>query len=402
MVQQGKVDKVAEKDDYYDAKSIIVLSSPLALDGDYSISSNGGAPNLMQRVFSLFKSVRPGTDLTSFQLPPQFNIPKSQLQCYGEGIYCVGNDLLHQCSSGKTPLDRIASVIAWSISTARPLMFGFAPYNPILGETHHGSRGTLNVLVEQVSHHPPVSALHATDEKANVEVIICEHQVPKFYGTSIEVEAKGTWILNLLNHAESYVLNSPKLSIKFLPVPLVEWVGTIRVQCADSGLEAEFTFKGSSIFSRKQNQKMIKGRIFESSSLKTIFEINGHWDRTVSIKNVRDGTEKIIYNATESMSGLKSPIIQHPKEVLKTESARVWGEVSQGIKSKEWEKAREGKKNIEEKERELAKERERKGETWSPKHFTVTYSKEKGWECSPQQKWVPSAPIVYPTQISTQ
>lgn len=29
-------------------------------------------------------------------------------------------------------------------------MFGVAPYNPILGETHHASRGNLNVLLEQV------------------------------------------------------------------------------------------------------------------------------------------------------------------------------------------------------------------------------------------------------------
>uniref|UniRef100_A0A7N0R903 Oxysterol-binding protein n=1 Tax=Kalanchoe fedtschenkoi TaxID=63787 RepID=A0A7N0R903_KALFE len=310
QVQQDGADEVAEKNDA--ESSIIVLSSPLALDGDYSTGSNGGAPNLMQRVFSLFKNIRPGSDLTSFQLPPQFNIPKSQLQCYGEAIYCVSNDLLHQCNSGKTPLDRIASVVAWSISTARPLMFGFAPYNPILGETHHGSRGTLNVLVEQVSHHPPVSALHATDEKENVEVIICEHQVPKFYGTSIEAEPKGKRILNLLSHGESYVLNSPKLSIKFLPVPNVEWVGTVRVHCVESGLEAEYAFKGSSVLTRKENQKMINGKIFESSTQKTICEIIGHWDRTVSVKSVEHGNQNIIYNAKESISTLKTPTVKHP------------------------------------------------------------------------------------------
>uniref|UniRef100_A0A7N0UER9 Oxysterol-binding protein n=1 Tax=Kalanchoe fedtschenkoi TaxID=63787 RepID=A0A7N0UER9_KALFE len=144
---------------------------------------------------------------------------------------------------------------------------------------------------------------------------------------------------------------------------------------------------------------MIKGRIFESSTLKTICEINGHWDRTVSVKNVDNGKQKIIYNAMESISGLKIPTVKHPTEVSDRESARVWGEVSQGIKSKNWEKAREAKRDIEEKERELARERKRKGEIWSPKHFTVSYSKEKGWECSPRQKWVPSAPIVFPTQL---
>ena len=58
--------------------------------------------------------------------------------------------MLSQCANGKTPIERFMAVVAWNISTLRPLMFGVAPYNPILGETHHVSRGTLNVLLEQV------------------------------------------------------------------------------------------------------------------------------------------------------------------------------------------------------------------------------------------------------------
>jgi hypothetical protein len=34
----------------------------------------------------------------------------------------------------------------------------------------------------QVSHHPPVTALHATDDKENIEMIWCQQPVPKFYG----------------------------------------------------------------------------------------------------------------------------------------------------------------------------------------------------------------------------
>lgn len=35
----------------------------------------------------------------------------------------------------------------------------------------------------QVSHHPPVTALHGTDEKENLEMIWCQHPTPQFYGT---------------------------------------------------------------------------------------------------------------------------------------------------------------------------------------------------------------------------
>lgn len=85
------------------------------------------------------------------QLPPLFNMPKSQLQCYGESVYCINEDYLTRCPRGKSSLERFTSVVAWSISTMRPAIFGLAPFDPILGETHHVSRGSLNVLLEQVT-----------------------------------------------------------------------------------------------------------------------------------------------------------------------------------------------------------------------------------------------------------
>lgn len=82
------------------------------------------------------------------------------------------------------------------------------------------------------------------------------------------------------------------------------------------------------------------------------------------------------------------------QSVWPTESAFIWGELSKGILSKDWEKAREVKNGVEEKQRELLKERESKGETWIPKHFTLSQTKEGDWDCLPIQKWVPPSPIV--------
>lgn len=128
-------------------KRDVVLTSPLSLD--WESNNDYKPPNILQMVFSLLNNVRPGADLTRFQLPPLFNLPKSHLQCYGESVYCVNKNMLDKCANGETAIDRMISVVAWSISTVRPLKFGVAPYNPILGETHHVSRGTLNVLLEQ-------------------------------------------------------------------------------------------------------------------------------------------------------------------------------------------------------------------------------------------------------------
>jgi len=82
------------------------------------------------------------------------------------------------------------------------------------------------------------------------------------------------------------------------------------------------------------------------------------------------------------------------QSVWPTETVLVWNKLSEAILSKDWEKAKEAKKSIEERQRELHRERESKGENWVPKHFLVSCSKEKGWNCSPIEKWVPNAPII--------
>ncbi|THU47161.1 hypothetical protein C4D60_Mb09t12620 [Musa balbisiana] len=361
-----------------------VLTPPLSLDG--GLAAEHRPPNLLRRVLSFFGN-----------LPSLFNMPKSQLQCYGEAVYCFGEDYLNKCAKGKSSLERFASVVAWSISTTRPALFGQAPFNPILGETHHVSRGSLNVLLEQVSHHPPVSALHATDAKDNVELIWCHKPVPRFHGASVEAVIKGKRHLRLLKFGENYEMDSPNLLIKLLPTTGADWVGDVSIRCKDSGLEADLCYyKSHAFLGFGGSSKSVRGKIFHSKTLKTIYEIDGQWDRIVKLKDVHSGEVTILYDAKKAISGLKTPILQAPQNMWPTESATVWSEVSQAILNKEWGKASAAKQIIEEKQRKLQRERKSSGELWVPKHFTVTHTKENEWDCSPLEQSVAPAPIIVP------
>jgi hypothetical protein len=133
-------------------RKVPIVTSPCKLDRQAGSGKddNRSKTGIHVSLFDLFKGFCPGSDLTKFQLPPQFNLPKSQLQAYGESVYCCDQDLLGMCAAAASPLDRFLAVIRWHISTTRPAPFGRAPYNPILGETHHVSAGDLNVLCEQV------------------------------------------------------------------------------------------------------------------------------------------------------------------------------------------------------------------------------------------------------------
>ncbi|XP_018454333.1 oxysterol-binding protein-related protein 4C isoform X2 [Raphanus sativus] len=373
----------------------VVLAKPFSLEDEkYSEHTS----NLIQRILSLFKNVRPGSDLTNFQLPPQLNLPRSQLQCYGEMVYSFnGQDLLGECGRRDQPIDRLKSIVTWNISTLRPLIFGLAPYNPIVGETHHVSNGDLNVLMEQISHHPPVSALHATHEKENIDVTFCQYFTPKFRGAYVDVEVKGKRVVKLLNQKETYEMNQPRLVMTFLPATGAHWAGKIVIKCLETGLEAELQLLSDSFLSRftGSNKRSIKGKIFESSSGKRLYEIFGHWDRTVTAKNLKTGELEIIYHASEHIAELRTPVVKNLQEVSESESAMVWSEVSEGIMNKEWEKAREGKRDVEEKQRESRRQREASGQSWIPKHFSVVRAG-KDWDCVPLQPRVPQAPIVVP------
>ncbi|CAN1340435.1 Oxysterol-binding protein-related protein 4C [Linum perenne] len=371
----------------------LVLTKPLSLDDGDGGDSDYRTPNIVQRILSLFQHVRPGSDLTSFQamqLPPSFNYPKSQLQMYGESVYSVGKDMLGECNDSVDPLERFTKVVGWSISTTRPAIFGVAPYNPILGETHHVSSRNLNLRLEQVSHHPPLTALHATDELNNLEILCFHRPVPRFLGTKVEVQVQGNRRLKLLNHGETYVMNSPNLLIKFIR-PSVDWSGTVNISCHESGYQAQLSYTTSSILGRSSNNNVITGKIYKSENL--LYTVNGHWSSTVKIKDKNGGGERVIYDAKQATSKLKAPVLKDP-QVLPSESTLVWSEVSRAIMSKNWEKAKEAKRAVEDKQREIAKGRRSRGENWVPKFFVP--SKDEPCEYVPTGKLVPPAPIVVP------
>ncbi|XP_064964143.1 oxysterol-binding protein-related protein 4C-like isoform X4 [Musa acuminata AAA Group] len=376
-------------------EAAVVLTPPLALEG--GLVEEHQTPGLLPRMLSLLRNVRPGSDLTHFQLPPLFNMPKSQLQCYGESVYCINDDYLTRCPRGKSSLERFTSVVAWSISTMRPAIFGLAPYDPILGETHHVSRGSLNVLLEQVSHHPPVSALHATDAKENIELIWWHNLVTRFHGTNVEAVINGKRQLKLLTFGEDYEMDSPNLVVRLLPTTGADWLGDVRIRCKDSDLEANLCYhKSQSFLGFGGNSRSVRGNIFHSKTSKTIYEIDGQWDRIVNLKDVHSGEVTVLYDAMKAISKLKTPVLEAPENLWPTESATVWREVSQAILNMDWEKASEAKRRIEEKERELQREWKSRGEVWVPKHFSVAHAKDNEWDCWPLEHSVPLAPISVP------
>lgn len=106
-----------------------------------------------------------GKDLTKVTMPVHFNEPVSFLQRLTEDLEYA--DILNRACYCKNSLVRIAHVAAFACSTYSTVLNRFwKPFNPLLGETFEYINHDVGyaLLVEQVSHHPPISALHAESE----------------------------------------------------------------------------------------------------------------------------------------------------------------------------------------------------------------------------------------------
>ncbi|CAA6675682.1 unnamed protein product [Spirodela intermedia] len=282
----------------------------------------------------------------SMMLPALFNLPKSLLQSYGETVYCVAEDMLRRCNKGKTSLERFTSVVAWSISTTRPPIFGLAPFNPVLGETHHVSRGTLNVLLEQVSS-MIFAALHATDAEQEVELLWWQELVPRFTGTGIETQIQGKREVKLRSFGESYEMDAPSLVIKFLPVPSSE----------ETRLEADLCYYRSHLFlGFGSSSRAVKGKIFHSKTLMTIYDVYGCWDRQVMLKDVHSGKVTVLYDAKECIFGLKAATVWDPQSASEP---RLGGPLRMGATQ-------------------LAADKDATGATWIPRFFHLERTEEGG------------------------
>ncbi|KAI1864721.1 hypothetical protein JX265_008445 [Neoarthrinium moseri] len=137
-----------------------------------------------------------GKDMTKMTLPVSFNEPTSMLFRAGEDMEYA--DLLDLAAERTDSIERMLYVAAFTASEFASTIGRVAkPFNPLLGETFEYVRPDkgYRFFTEQVSHHPPIGAVHAESAKwtyygeSNVR--------SKFYGKSFDIAHLGTWHVEL-------------------------------------------------------------------------------------------------------------------------------------------------------------------------------------------------------------
>uniref|UniRef100_A0A915CXJ6 Oxysterol-binding protein n=1 Tax=Ditylenchus dipsaci TaxID=166011 RepID=A0A915CXJ6_9BILA len=123
-----------------------------------------GIPICMEKssVWSILKHSI-GKDLTHLVIPIEYNEPLSFIQRFAD--YLENTHIIKEALACEDASERLQYIGAFAVSALDSIRVT-KPFNPLLFETYELNKPELGFrfVAEQVSHHPPISAFHASSE----------------------------------------------------------------------------------------------------------------------------------------------------------------------------------------------------------------------------------------------
>ncbi|CAB4004030.1 oxysterol-binding -related 1-like isoform X2, partial [Paramuricea clavata] len=232
---------------------------------------------MLSRDFSVWAVLKHciGKDLSRITMPVIFNEPITFLQRICE--YMEYGHMLQTAQTKDDPLVRMQYVAAFAVSaTASNLHRVGKPFNPLLGETYELVREDLGyrIVTEQVSHHPPISALHCEGKGYKFH---CSVQ-PKlrFWGKGVEIVPKGIVTLEFTDLQESYTWSNINACVHNIIIGQlwIEQYGQMEIMNHAHGVKCVVNFKPCGWFGREANK--IEATIYNKKGEKE-YILQGDW-----------------------------------------------------------------------------------------------------------------------------
>ncbi|XP_012945876.1 oxysterol-binding protein-related protein 2 [Aplysia californica] len=215
-----------------------------------------------------------GKELSKITMPVVFNEPISLIQRLAE--YMEYSFLIDKALRCHNPVDRMEMVCAFVIAALSSNYKRIGkPFNPVLGETFEFVRQDLGFrfVGEQVSHHPPITAFHATGGGYSFQGSI----QPKlsFWGKTVEICPRGLIRLELHKFKETYTWQNVDLIVHnvILGKLWMEYRGNIQVSVNRGTHSATLTFKPAGWLTKEQHH--VEGFVYEGSVKKRA--LYGSW-----------------------------------------------------------------------------------------------------------------------------
>lgn len=255
-------------------------------------------PGMKFNIWKILKDTI-GKDLSKIAVPVYFNEPLSFLQRFTEDM--TYNHILLQAAESDDQYMRLALVACFAVSsythTSCRLM---KPFNPILGETFEFEKDGFRAISEQVSHHPPISAIHCTHPQYTFSASTSLQT--NFKGTYLKLRPRGKCNVQIHNYSDHFVFEKPFTNVNNIIIGKInlDHHGKIEIKNLTTGDMATVILKKKGWFNKEIHQ--VSGVVCNSSGM-CKYTIEGHWDEKLIIKNEVTGEETTGYSAMPALAG---------------------------------------------------------------------------------------------------
>lgn len=233
-----------------------------------------------------------------------------------------------------------------------------------------GKPATTRLVAEQVSHHPPITAMAIIDEEHGIRADGYA-RVEMTFSSSVDIKQVGHAIVSIDKYDETYLVPLPDVKVRgFLSGRLYpEVLGTYTI-VSSSGYVSEMTFSGAGVFRGKKNTFEAKMYRKDDPKKTALYEIAGVWSEGWTIKDSKTGEvlEKYDVDAVENRP---APMDIEPVETQDPwESRRAWGGVIDALDRGDFRETVAEKSKLEQAQRRMrADEKQHGGKEWTPLFF---------------------------------
>lgn len=346
-----------------------------------------------------------GADVISLMsIPVWLMEPLTVLQKAAENMeYC---ELLERAAHEEDPAKRLALVAAFCSSVYASSERTYKPFNPILGETFEmeGIVDGMWYIAEQVSHHPPVCAAHGEGKSWSYD--LTSSPKTKFMGNWIDVFPVGRTRITLKTTGETFGLITPVTRVQNLIVGRmwVDNVGPMKVTNLTTGWVCKLEYKPCGWFGAGRYE--VDGAVWDKDEGgEAKLAVFGKWVEglacaecdaegaplekagDIPLWEAKQPIEDDPYNFMEFTHHLNSTA-SAPKEKALLASDSRYRPDRAALEKEDNGEAQSQKHTLEERQRAEQREREEKGDTWTPRFFKVAEPADDSNPETPTDIWV--------------
>ncbi|KXX79870.1 Protein kes1 [Madurella mycetomatis] len=249
------------------------------------------------------------------------------------------------------------------------------PLNAFLGElflaswTDEVHKSKTELVAEQVSHHPPITAMHVVDREHGVRADGYARVEMTFNG-NVNIRQVGHATLRVDRYEEDHLIPLPDVKVRgFMSGCMYPEIDGEYFIVSSSGFVTELRFWGEGIIRGKRNS--FEGRIYrrDDPKKKSIYQVEGVWSGGWTVKDSRTGEVLESYRVDAPENEPLPVEIPPLEEQDPWESRNAWQGVLHGLMVGDMRMVVNEKTKIEQAQRQMRASEVARGKKWQPLLF---------------------------------